>query len=264
MTEENKVIPTQKRENIKHGYGWVADLPDHRDKMYSVSIPAPLPQIVDLRPMDSPIFDQLNLGSCTANSLAGALQFLEKKDKVKYMDLSRLFIYYSERVIENTVNYDSGATLRDGIKALASLGTCSATCWPYIISKFTDQPYHSCYVEAAKHRILSYYRLNTLDDMRHCLSSGYPFVFGFSVFESFESDKVANTGIVPMPKSDEQLLGGHATTAIGYNDTDKRFIVRNSWGTNWGQKGYFTIPYEYLTDRTLSDDLWTIRKEQGF
>lgn len=274
MTEEtkeaNKDIST--KQNTKHGYGWLPDLPDHRDKMYGAVYkvaappPVPLPQIVDLRPMDSPIFDQGQLGSCTGNALAGALQFLEKKDKVKYMELSRLFIYYAERAIENTINTDSGAAIRDGIKTLAGLGVCSATCWPYIISKFTDQPYHSCYVEAAKHRILSYYRLNTLDDMRHCLSSGYPFVFGFSVYESFESEEVAKTGIVPMPQSDEQLLGGHAVTAIGYNDTDKRFTVRNSWGTGWGgpMKGYFSIPYEYLTDRNLSDDLWTIRREQGF
>ena len=260
MTEENKAIPTQKRENIKHGYGWVADLPDHRDKMYSVHIPTPLPQIIDLRPMDSPIFDQLNLGSCTANSLAGALQFLEKKDKVKYMELSRLFIYYGERAIEDTVNSDSGATIRDGIKTLANLGVCSEKCWPYNISKFTVQPNHNCYIEAAKHKISSYYRLNTVDDMCHCLSSGYPFVFGFSVYESFESEEVTKTGIVPMPQPDDQLLGGHAVVAIGYNYVDKRFLVRNSWGTSWGQKGYFSIPYQYLANRDLSDDFWTIRR----
>jgi len=273
MTKENKLGENKTtKQNTSHGYGWLPDLPDHRDKTYSVlykvTPPVPLPQIVDLRSTDSPIFDQGQLGSCTGNALAGALQFIEKKveekDKVSYMTLSRLFIYYSERAIENTINSDSGAAIRDGIKALATLGSCSENCWPYDISKFTNQPYHACYVSAAKHKISSYYRLNTLDDMRHCLSSGYPFVFGFSVYDSFESENVATTGIVPMPQSDEQLLGGHAVTAIGYNDTDKRFIVRNSWGTSWGQNGYFTIPYEYLADRNLSDDFWTIRKEEGF
>lgn len=275
MSEENKVMKQGTKHRTKHSYGWTPDLPDHRDKIYSAvyktPTESPLPQIVDLRPTDSPIFDQGQLGSCTGNALAGALQFLEKKDKVHYIGLSRLFIYYDERAAENTVASDSGASIRDGIKTLASLGVCSETCWPYDISKFAVQPSHSCYVEAAKHRILTYSRLNTVVDMRHCLSSGYPFVFGFSVYESFESEEVAKTGIVPMPQPDEQLLGGHAVMGLGCDMTKKIFpesigagLCRNSWGTDWGMQGYFWIPLEYLADRNISEDFWTIRREQGF
>ncbi len=238
------------------------DLPDQRDYLFGAiyKIPAKLPASVDLRAQCPPVEDQGNLGSCTANALAGALEFLELKDKVSFVDLSRLFIYYNERVIEHTVNSDSGAMLRDGIKTLAKQGVCPEPMWPYVISQFTKKPTASCYKNAADHQITSYQRLLTVDEMRACLAEGYPFVFGFTVYESFESATVARTGTVNMPKPGEKVLGGHAVVAVGYNDKQKRFIVRNSWGTGWGQKGYFTMPYAYLDDRKLSDDFWTIRR----
>jgi C1A family cysteine protease len=245
-----------------HGYGWTPDLPDQRDYLFGAiyKIPAKLPASVDLRSQCPPVEDQGNLGSCTANALAGALEFLELKDKVQFVDLSRLFIYYNERVIEHTVNSDSGAMLRDGIKTLAKQGVCPESMWPYVISQFTKKPTASCYKNAADHQITSYERLLTVGEMRACLAEGYPFVFGFTVYESFESATVARTGTVNMPKKGEKVLGGHAVVAVGYNDKQKRFIVRNSWGTGWGKKGYFTMPYAYLDDRNLSDDFWTIRR----
>ncbi len=252
-------MPAKKTRKV--GYGWVPDLPDHRDILYSAvrKIPAKLPPKVDLRPQCSPVEDQGQLGSCTGNALAGALEFLERKDGVPFVDASRLFIYYNERVIEHSVKSDAGAMIRDGIKTLAKQGVCSEKKWPYVISKFAVKPSSACYKDAAKRQITSYQRILTLDEMRTCLADGFPFVFGFTVYESFESQQVANTGVLQMPKSNEKVVGGHAVLAVGYDDNQKRFTVRNSWGMDWGMSGYFTMPYAYLADRNLSDDLWTIR-----
>ena len=242
--------------------GWIPDIPDVRDKLYAAvrPIPAALPPVVDLRANCSPVEDQGQFGSCTANALVGALEFLELKDKVRFSNLSRLFLYYNERSIEGSVGSDSGAMLRDGIKTLAKQGVCSETNWPYDISGFTKKPPKGCYQEAEKHQILSYARLEAVDEMRATLAEGFPFVFGFSVYESFESAQVAKNGIVNLPETGERQLGGHAVLAVGYDDASKRFTVRNSWGTGWGMKGYFTIPYAYLQNRSLSDDFWTIRR----
>jgi len=237
-------------------------VPDQRDYLLSaiMRIPARLPSSADLRAACSKIEDQGQLGSCTANALVGALECLERKDKVHFEDFSRLFVYYNERVIEHTVKSDSGAMIRDGIKTLAKQGVCSEKQWPYKIGKFTIKPVAACYKHALKHKITSYHRIITLDEMRTCLAEGFPFVFGFTVYESFESQKVSKTGIVDLPKRGERALGGHAVMAVGYDDTQQRFLVRNSWGEDWGMKGYFTMPYKYVADRNLSDDFWTIRR----
>jgi C1A family cysteine protease len=204
--------------------------------------------------------DQGQLGSCTANALAGNLEFIDKKPDNQYIDTSRLFIYYNERKLQNTITQDSGAALRIGIKSLKTFGACPETLWPYDIAKFTDTPTQACYKEAINHTIQSYRRIITLADMLACLADGFPFVFGFTVYESFESLQVAKTGKVNMPKKSERALGGHAVMAVGYDQKASRFIVRNSWGEGWGMKGYFTMPYAYLDNRNLSDDFWTIRR----
>jgi C1A family cysteine protease len=261
MVEKKKVA--SERSRIRKGaYGWVPDVPDQRDYLLKavLKVPAKLPASVDLRPLCSKVEDQGQLGSCTANALAGGLEFLEKKDKLPFHDFSRLFIYYNERALEHTINSDSGAMIRDGIKTLAKQGACSEKSWPYVVAKFKTKPAAACYKEASDHQITSYYRILTLDQMRTCLAEGFPFIFGFTVYESFESQQVAKTGIVSMPKKGESAMGGHAVLAVGYNDAKQTFLVKNSWGTNWGMKGYFTMPYKYVSNRNLSDDFWTIRR----
>lgn len=242
-------------------YGWIPDLPDHRDHLLQISeLPLELPSKVDLHANCPPVYDQGSLGSCTANALAGAFDFERQRQKLQFLNPSRLFIYYNERVIEGNVSTDSGAMLRDGMKSIAKQGACPEAMWPYLTDQFQEKPTAACYANGAQHTAVQYSRVaQTLAGMKSCLAAGYPFVFGFTVYESFESDAVAQTGAVPMPNASEGVLGGHAVMAVGYNDASQRFLVRNSWGTQWGLKGYFTMPYAYLTDPNLADDLWTIR-----
>jgi len=249
-------------ERIISRYGWVPDLPDQRD--FSYAAPArvlrKLPDKVNLTPLCPPVYNQGQLGSCTANAIGGAFEFELMKQKTKVFMPSRLFIYYNERVIEHTVNNDNGAMIRDGIKSVNNQGVCSENLWPYNINKFASKPSTSCYSQALNYQVLSYHRVTrNLNQMKGCLADGYPFVFGFTVYESFETDKVAKSGILNMPAKKEKMVGGHAVMAAGYDDSKKRFIVRNSWGSDWGLKGYFTIPYDYLLTENLSDDFWTIR-----
>ena len=139
-------------------------------------------------------------------------------------------------------------------------GVCPETTWPYDISKFTQKPPAAAYKEALKNKITSYQRLtNSLNILKGCLGEGYPFVYGFTVYESFMTQEVANTGIMPMPAAAEKVAGGHAVMAVGYDDAKQAFLVRNSWGKGWGIKGYFWMPYAYITNSNLCDDFWTIR-----
>ncbi|GHM99771.1 peptidase C1 [Cytophagales bacterium WSM2-2] len=244
-------------------FGWLPDIPDHRDLTYAAPRPLlrKLPVKVDLSGKCPPIYDQGQLGSCTANAIGAAFEFgLRKQNQARDFMPSRLFIYYNERVIENTVNSDAGAMIRDGIKSVNKQGVCPESLWPYHESAFSNKPSGSCFTEALNHQVTSYHRVTrNLNQMKSCLAEGYPFVFGFTVYESFEGDEVARTGKLNLPKKGEVQTGGHAVMAVGYNSTSKRFIVRNSWGSAWGLKGYFTMPFEYLLNENLSDDFWTIR-----
>lgn len=239
-------------------YSWIPDTPDHRDHKFELTAITAYPESFDLRPNDTPIKDQGDLGSCTGNAIAGAFAYELKSQKLPFVDPSRLFIYYNERVMEGTVNQDAGAMIRDGIKSIATLGVCDETLWPYDITKFKKKPLAKCYTAARKHKAISYSRIpQTEAALKTVLSSDTCVVFGFSVYESFESAEVARTGKMPMPGKNEKLLGGHAVTMVGY--TKDYYIVRNSWGTGWGDKGYFYMPKDYPINNDLADDFWAIK-----
>jgi C1A family cysteine protease len=251
----------KKTKKRKFSFGWVPDVPDHRDFMYSApqKVVAKLPPSVDLRPKCPPVYDQGQLGSCTANAIGGAIEYEQIKQKKKKVFVpSRLFIYYNERVIENTVNSDSGAMIRDGMKTVNKDGAPPESIWKYDITKFTVKPPKASFKEALKNQVLQYSRLvQTLNQLKGCLADGYPFVFGFSVYESFYN--IDSSGVMPLPKAGEKLEGGHAVMAAGYDDTKQLFTIRNSWGDSWGKKGYFYMPYAYITDSNNADDIWTVR-----
>ena len=250
----------------QHGLGWVPDKPDERDYIFRPKVVAPvaLPQQIDLRQACPPVYDQGQLGSCTANALAGAFDFDRHKEGKQFMTPSRLFIYWNERDMEGTVDADAGAQIRDGVKVLLKVGTPPETDWPYVVDEFTVKPPKKAFQDAERNQALTYQRImrpenDPMHDMLVCLSGGYPFVAGFNVYASFESEETTRTGVVTMPGSNEQLLGGHAIVVVGY-DVDKQwFICRNSWGVSWGDKGYFYMPFAYLENPNLSSDMWLIR-----
>jgi C1A family cysteine protease len=245
-------------------YGWKPDKPDFRDYRYHEMLkpkekPPTLPPSIDLRAVMPAIQDQGNLGSCTAHATVAAVERGRYIHDYPFHALSRLFIYYNARKVEGDPEQDNGASVRDAVAGTLNFGVPAEVIWPYDISKFAQQPSPALYDQAAKWKIRVYTRLNSLEDMLVCLASRHPFVFGFTVYDSFESDQVASTGIVNLPGPNESVLGGHAVCAVGYDMEAKRFLVRNSWGTDWGMAGHFTMPFDYLTNSNLADDFWTVR-----
>jgi C1A family cysteine protease len=276
---KNKTMSTKSKPNVtKHKagyYGWMPDLPDHRDRQFAAPLPklVALPAMIDLRKQCPKVYDQGQIGSCTANAVAAAIEFDRLKQKLPDFTPSRLFIYYNERSMENSVATDSGAQIRDGVKSVSHLGVCPETEWTYIATpadpntnlwpagaKPAQKPSPACYTAALQHKAVTYESVTRdLGQFKGCLASGYPFVLGFTVYSAFESPQVAQTGVLNLPASSEQVEGGHAVMAVGYDDAAQRFIIRNSWGPGWGMKGYFTMPYSYLLSQKLSSDFWTIR-----
>jgi len=258
---------------------WTPSLPDHRDFKYSMvehgHAQAVYPSKVDLRPLMSPIMDQGDLGSCTGHAGAAAVEFLELQEirmnlpvgkapqeyvAEQFAPVSRLFIYYNERVIDGTTDQDAGANMRDACTVALKTGIPRESLWQYEDSLALVKPNAAAYAEAKNHKITAYYAIKTLQDMKRCLAHGFPFIFGISIYDSFMTDAVAASGIVPIPNANENLLGGHALTCVGYDDTKMMFIGRNSWGKGWGQSGYFEIPYGYLTNPDLASDMFTLRR----
>ena len=244
---------------MKRRYRWHPDVPDHRDQMFMVG-PTPIPQDVDLRDRCPPIFDQQSLGSCTAQALAFALQYNEQQDHQACTEIpSRLFIYYCERAKDGTINEDAGSSLRTGIKCVNKTGAPPESLWPYDEDHFSDKPPIEAWAAARYYRAIRYARVGQAKSlMLQCLGQGLPFICGIPVYESFESDDVRASGMVPMPGDDEAMVGGHAVSIVGFRSADKTWIGRNSWGRAWGDRGYFYLPEAYLL--TLGRDFWVVRK----
>lgn len=257
------LVRKEKTQKIQFGLGWIPDLPDIRDRAYAapMGVLQALPPKVDLRPKCPPITNQGTLGSCTANAIGSAHFFNQiLQNSKKAFQPSRLFLYYNERRMEGNIECDSGAIIRDGFKSIAKEGVCPETLWEYHIPSFTTEPPSSAYQDALNHQVLQYMRVQqSLGQMKGCLADGYPFVFGFTVYESFKTPEVAKTGIMHFPTANDSMIGGHAIMAVGYDDEKQHFIIQNSWGTEWGDKGFFYMPYSYATDSNLAADFWTIR-----
>jgi len=244
------------------GYGWVPDLPDHRDHGFILPPGAPaLPSKVDLRPFCPPVLNQgQKIGSCTSHAVCNAHRYDQMKQGGQHFLPSRLFVHYNARKMIGTEKQNHGAQIRDAIKSIVKQGVCRENAWPYVAKKYAVKPPRSAYTEALQHQAVSYQRLKQdIQHMKACLAGGHPFVFGLTVYDSFESDAVAASGMVKMPGKKEGLIGGHSVLAVGYDDKSGRFTVMNSWGAQWGKKGYFTVPYEYLLESNLAADFWTIK-----
>lgn len=256
--------------------GWVRDTPDPRDHRYSAPLAQlqTLPARIDLAPkFVDPPFNQGQIGSCTANAVAGAIQFARHASNLPHYVPSRLFIYYNERKAEHTVPLDAGAQIRTGIKSVKAIGACPEAAWPYDDtpadpgtnlfppgSKPATKPSSEAYALAAEFKITGYSRVpQALSQMKACLAGGFPFTVGFLVFDSLYDAQGHPKKVVPLPSANEAPIGGHAVLAVGYDDSTQLFKLRNSWGPTVQEGGYFYLPYAFLTDPNLADDFWTVR-----
>jgi C1A family cysteine protease len=243
------------------GYGWKPSLPDHRDLIADTSQLTIRPE-VDPRKAMPAIYDQGQLGSCTGNAIAAAIEYDASLTKPLGYTPSRLDIYYGERSYEGTVPVDSGAYGRDGFKFAHVTGVIPETDWPYDIAKFKDQPPTE---PTKRHKIGAYKAVpQTLTAFKAALSNRQTIIFGFSVYESFESQEVATTGIMPIPGQGESQIGGHEVLLCGYlKDHPEHGLVRNSWSASWGIAGYFLMPWTVLLDPNMASDFRTIYRPTG-
>jgi C1A family cysteine protease len=256
-------------------YGWQPDLPDHRDRIYNLERKVyrseELQPVLSLREHMPPVYNQGQLGSCTGNGTAAVLESAQIKQGEAAETPSRLFIYYGERVIEGTVNEDSGAQIRDGIKVVATEGAPAETLWPYDIEKFKEKPPAAAYEAAKQHEAIQYLKVlpgTAGSPVRSPIQEGLPVVFGFTVPAMFESETWnPATQLLPLPAAGEKTIGGHCVVIVGWDFSLQRFPVnvfeiRNSWGAEWGDQGYFWMDARWIYEPTrgLSSDFWVIDK----
>jgi C1A family cysteine protease len=234
---------------------------------------------IDLRSWCSPIEDQLSLGSCTAHAGVGLVEYFEKRAFGRHLDASRLFLY---KVTRNLLNWtgDTGAFLRTTIAAMVLFGVPPEKYWQYLIADFDNEPTGFLYAFAQNYQTIRYYRYDPpgttkevlLDQIKTNLAAGLPSMFGFTVYSSI--NQADSSGKIPYPTTGEQSLGGHAVDAVGYDDnlkikntdtngteTKGALLIRNSWGTGWGDQGYGWLPYEYVL-KGLAIDWWSVIKQE--
>lgn len=244
--------------------GYVPDLPDHRDfslritqHLFDGDIPVAA-NLSDRSAFQFPIYDQGPLGSCVGNATAAAMQYLFRKNKLPNFTPSRLAIYYGARRIEGSITSDAGCMIRDAIKVVVKDGVAPEALWPYRVNAFSRAPSSAYVREATHHQALVYERVaQDRDVLRRVVASGYPVIFGVSVFESFDTPETQRTGAIPYPSDRETMLGGHAMLMAGYGE--QGILVRNSWGASWGAKGYCTMPWDYILNPDLAEDFWVIK-----
>lgn len=220
--------------------------------------PESLPPRVDLNALCPPILNQGNIGSCVANSVSSAFRFALRKQKKRDFQPSRLFLYYNARLLQGWEKEDSGAYIRDGFKSINLDGVCVESSYKYDPKLFASKPPARAYKTAEKHQAVEFHSVaQTLTQLKACIADGFPFVFGFSVYESFE--RVGKDGVMTHPQYSEQLLGGHAIYASAYNDETQTFTIRNSWGKAWGDNGCFYMPYSVIANKDLASDFWCVK-----
>ena len=246
-------------------YNLAKDSNDEEPKKYNrsthlkLNVQEYIPKIVDHRDTCPPIYDQGKIGSCTASAICCIFYHNLLYFNYKNVFLpSRLFLYYNTREDKHTVDIDNGCSLRDTLKSLNTFGVCPENLWDYTENNFKLKPPKNLYKFAHKYNNIAFFRVpQILNQLKQCLIDGYLFVFGITIYSSFESSIVETTGYVPRPSPNDTYVGIHAVCAVGYDDNKKVFIVRNSWGSNWGDGGYFYLPYDYILDSDLVFDIWT-------
>jgi C1A family cysteine protease len=247
---------------MTYGLGARPSIPDHRDFIYLPTVLRPnLLMEIDLRADGPLVWDQGQLGSCVAHGVLGAVNYAEKYESNTVLSPSALFTYYVGREIEGTIPWDSGLYVRDGIKAVNSAGVADRWAWQYDISRFTEKPPAHAYGSALAERAIEYARVTSLDMVNVALQEKLPVVFGATVYDSIFY--VGSDGIVPMPDPNDTPAGGHCMLIVGWRPQDNRFIIRNSWGTGWGDEGFCYIDSAYLDPHNpyvFASDFWTIRK----
>ena len=253
--------------NIKRGFGWKRGLPSRRFPQLALTTFPALPTKIDLTATGRfpPIWDQLSSSSCTGHGTVRAIMFSRAKAGLPFVDFSRLFPYYNARLAEGDPQQDGGAAIGDVVAASQKYGDCPYADLPTDMKLITEPPTTGAFADAVVHKTLTATRvlgssaLSLQYHFRHCMAVlGVPVIIGISVYESFESDQVAKTGVVPMPGPNEVMVGGHCIVAVGYDDTTGLITAQNSWGVNWGQAGSFQIPYAYVFDPGLADDFHAI------